>query len=108
MRKTFYDVSTYLRSEGTNSLSLGVVYDFDDTDVATPSNLLIENTSPAAVYGSALFDTTQIYDGNPAPVETSTFTGSGKSISFRFVAEDTNAAHSIQGFTVTYGLGDVR
>ena len=108
MRKTFYDISTYLRSEGVNSLSLGIVYDFDDTDVLTPSNLLIENTSPAAIYGSAIFDTTQIYDGNPAPVETSTFTGSGKSISFRFVAEDTNAAHSIQGFTVTYGLGDVR
>ena len=107
-RKNFYDVSTYLRAEGTNSLSLGIVYDFDDTDVATPANVSIANTSPAAVFGSAIYDTTQIYDGNPAPVETKTFTGSGKSISFKFVAEDTNAAHSIQGFTVTFGLGDVR
>jgi len=107
-RKNFYDVSTYLRAEGTNSLSLGIVYDFDDTDVATPSNLSIANTSPAAIYGSAIYDTTQIYDGNPAPVETKTFTGSGKSISFKFVAEDTNASHSIQGFTITFGLGDVR
>ena len=89
-------------------MSLGIVYDFDDTDVATPANVSIANTSPAAVFGSAIYDTTQIYDGNPAPVETKTFTGSGKSISFKFVAEDTNAAHSIQGFTVTFGLGDVR
>jgi hypothetical protein len=107
-RKTFYDVSTYLRSEGVNSLSLGIVYDFDDSEILTPSNLTIANESPAAVYGSAIYDTTQIYDGNPAPVETSTFTGSGKSISFRFVAQDTNASHSIQGFTVTFGMGDLR
>jgi len=107
-RKTFYDVSTYLRSEGVNSLSLGIVYDFDDNEILNPSNLTIANESPAAVYGSAIFDTTQIYDGNPAPVETSTFTGSGKSISFRFVAQDTNASHSIQGFTVTFGMGDLR
>ena len=101
-------MSTYLSSEVVNSLSLGIVYDFDDNEILNPSNLTIANESPAAVYGSAIFDTTQIYDGNPAPVETSTFTGSGKSISFRFVAQDTNASHSIQGFTVTFGMGDLR
>ena len=36
------------------------------------------------------------------------FSGSGKSISISYVADDTNASHSIQGYTITYGLGDVR
>ena len=107
-RKIFYDISAYLRSEGVNALSLGIVYDYDDTEILTPGDVAVENTKPAASWGSATYDTTQIYDGNPAPVETATFTGSGKSVSFRFVAEDSNASHSIQGFTVTYGVGDVR
>ncbi len=107
-RKIFYDMSTYLRAEGAISVSLGIVYDFEDTDILNPANVTFSATGTAAVYGSAIFDTTQVYDGNPSPVETATFTGSGKSISFRFVAEDTNASHSIQGFTITYGLGDLR
>ena len=107
-RKIFYDMSTYLRAEGAINVSLGIVYDFEDTDILNPANVTFSATGTAAVYGSAIFDTTQVYDGNPSPVETATFTGSGKSISFRFVAEDTNASHSIQGFTITYGLGDLR
>ena len=34
--------------------------------------------------------------------------GSGKAISFVYVTDDTNPSHSIQGYTITYGLGDVR
>ena len=107
-RKIFYDMSTYLRAEGAINVSLGIVYDFEDTDILNPANVTFSGAGTAAVYGSAIFDTTQVYDGNPSPVETAQFTGSGKSISFRFVAEDTNASHSIQGFTITYGLGDIR
>jgi hypothetical protein len=101
-------MSTYLRAEGAISVSLGIVYDFENTEVLTPSNVTFSAAGTAAVYGSAIFDTTQVFDGNPSPVETALFTGSGKSISFRFVAEDTNASHSIQGFTITFGMGDLR
>ena len=107
-RKNFYDMSTYLRAEGAINVSLGIVYDFENTEILTPSNVTFSAAGTAAVYGSAIFDTTQVFDGNPSPVETALFTGSGKSISFRFVAEDTNASHSIQGFTITFGMGDLR
>ena len=55
-----------------------------------------------------MFDTTDIFDGNPSPVESVTFSGSGKAIALTFVTDDTNESHSIQGFTITHGLGDVR
>ena len=95
-------------AEGAISVSLGIVYDFENTEILNPSNVTFSAAGTAAVYGSAIFDTTQVFDGNPSPVETALFTGSGKSISFRFVAEDTNASHSIQGFTITFGMGDLR
>ena len=111
-RKNYYSVSTYMSSEGINSISLGVTYDYEGTEVLNPQNLTIDLSSPASFYDSgtniAIYDTTDIYDGNPSPVESSTFSGSGKSVSFRYVTDDTNPSHSIQGYTVTYGTGDVR
>ena len=111
-RKNYYSVSTYLSAEGEHTINLGVSYDYENTNVLTPSNLSIENTSPAAFFDSgtniAIYDTTDIFDGNPSPVESSSFSGSGKSVSFKYVTDDTKPSHSVQGYTVTYGTGDVR
>jgi hypothetical protein len=117
VRKNYYSISTYMKAEGVISLSLGVTYDYDDTETAKPRDLFIQNDEPAsfftsginiATYGAENDTTGDIYDGNPSPVERSTFTGSGKSISFSYVTNDINSSHSIQGYTVTYGIGDVR
>tara|TARA_E500000305_G_C4008855_1_gene231551 strand:- start:1401 stop:1721 length:321 start_codon:yes stop_codon:yes gene_type:complete len=106
-----------MKAEGVISLAVGVTYDYDNTEVAKPADLSIANDDPAsffntgtniANYGAENDTTGDIYDGNPSPVERTTFTGSGKSISFSYVTNDTNASHSIQGYTVTYGIGDVR
>ena len=111
-RKTFYDVSTYMTAEGNFDISVGVSYDYDNTDVLVPDNTNLVAQNPAAFYNTgtniATYDSTDIYDGNPSPVEGTSFSGSGKSLSLTYVTDDTNASHSIQGFTVTYGLGDVR
>ena len=34
--------------------------------------------------------------------------GSGKSVSFKYVTNSTDASHSIQGIVITYGTGDLR
>ncbi|MDB4301069.1 CsoS2 family carboxysome shell protein [Flavobacteriaceae bacterium] len=111
-RKNYYSTATYMSAEGNFSIALGVSYDYENTDISTPDNLNMANTSPGAFFDSgsniAVYDTTDIYDGNPSPVESVTFSGSGKSISFVYVTDDTNPSHSIQGYTITYGLGDVR
>ena len=111
-RKTFYSTSAYMSAEGNFSVALSVTYYYDNTDISTPDNLTLSTTSPGAFFDRgtnvAVFDTTDIFDGNPSPVESVTFSGSGKAIALTFVTDDTNESHSIQGFTITHGLGDVR
>ena len=111
-RKTFYSASTYMSAEGNFTIALSVTYDYDNSDISTPDNLTLSTTSPGAFFDRgtnvAVFDTTDIYDGNPSPVESVTFSGSGKAIALTYVTDDTNESHSVQGFTITHGLGDVR
>jgi len=117
VRKNYYSISTYMKAEGIISIAVGVTYDYDNTEVLNPADSTVLNEDPAAffntgtniaTYGAENDTTGDIYDGNPSPVERSNFTGSGKSISFSYVTNDTKASHSIQGYTVTYGIGDVR
>ena len=62
----------------------------------------------AAYYNEAVYDAAAIYDGNPAPVVKSNFSGSGFSVAFRYVTNDTNASHTIQGFVLNYSFNDRR
>lgn len=106
IRKIFHTVSTYLRSEGTNEIILSVVYDYEDFDTLSPTNFLITTDTAASYYNEVIYDTTAIYDGNPAPVKRTNISGSGKSIAIKYVTNDTNASHSIQGLVITFGVGD--
>ena len=105
-RKVFYTVATYLRSEGNNEIVMSVLYDYEDVDTLSPSNFTLTTQSAAAYYNEALYDSTAIFDGNPAPVQRANISGSGKSASFKFVTSDSNASHSIQGLVITFGVGD--
>ena len=105
-RKIIHTVATYLRSEGDNEIIMSVIYDYDDTTILNPTNFTLNTEGAAAFYNEAIFNTTAIFDGNPSPVQRVNVSGSGKSVSFRYVTNDTNAAHSIQGIVVTFGVGD--
>ncbi len=106
IRKVLYNVATYLRSEGDSTIVLGVEYDYQNPDVLSPSNYNLTIEGVAAFYGEALYDSTAIFNGNPSPVFRTSVTGSGKSVSLRYVTSGTEASHTIQGIVVTYGLGD--
>jgi len=105
-RKVFYTVATYLRSEGDNEIVMSALYDYEDVDTLSPTNFTLTTTGAAAYYNEALYNSTAIFDGNPAPVKRTNISGSGKSASFKFVTNDSNASHSIQGLVVTFGVGD--
>lgn len=106
IRKIFYTVATYLRSEGNNEILLSVIYDYEDFDTLSPTNYLMTTETAASYYNEVLYDTTAIYDGNPAPVKRTNISGSGKAVAFKYVTNDTNASHSIQGMVITFGVGD--
>ena len=108
VRKSFYDVDTYMRSEGEVSVVMAVEYDYGDPSVELSSDYFLSTAGAAAYYDKATFDSTDIYDGNPSPVERTTIAGSGKSVSVRYVASNTKPSHTIQAITLTYGLNDRR
>ena len=107
-RKIMHKVSTYLRSEGDNELILSVVYDYEDINVMNPANYTMTTKGAAAYFNEATYDSTAIFSGNPSPIQTINISGSGKSVSFKYVTNGTDASHSIQGLVLTYGTGDLR
>lgn len=109
IRKNFYNISTFLKSEGAASISMAIYYDFEDSQgVFNPKNEAITTFGSAAYYNVALYDSNAIFDGNPSPVTKTNITGSGFSISFKYVANDTNASHTIQGMVLNYSTNDRR
>jgi hypothetical protein len=108
LRKNFLKLSTYMKAEGDTDIVLGIVYDYEDNDVLNPTNYDITTRGAAAFFNQAEYDAQAIYDGNPSPVVKTSFAGSGTSISIKYVTNDTNASHSIQGFVLLFGLGDRR
>jgi len=107
-RKIFYEIATYMRSEGDNTVVLSTVYDYEDFFTLSPANYTLTTTGAAAYYNEALYDSTAIFDGNPSPVVRTNIAGSGFAASFRFVTNGQDASHSIQGLVVTFGVGDRR
>mgnify|MGYP003638440737 CR=1 FL=1 len=105
-RKIFYTVASYLRSEGDNNIVLSVLFDYEDFDTLSPSNFNLITKNAAAYFNEAAYNSTAVFDGNPAPVKRVNISGSGKSVAFKYVTNDTNASHSIQGIVVTFGVGD--
>jgi hypothetical protein len=109
IRKNFYNFTSFLRSEGTSTIGLSVSYDFDDSQhVFNPANYSMTTTGAAAYYNEAIYDAAAIFDGNPSPVEKVNIEGSGFSIAFKYVTNDTNASHTIQGLVLNYSTNDRR
>jgi len=108
LRKNFLKLSTYLRAEGDCSIVTGIVYDYESVDTLNPANYDITLTGAASYYNEALYDSTAIFDGNPAPVSKLNIAGSGTSISIKYVTNDTNASHSIQGLVLLFSINDRR
>ena len=108
VRKVFYNLKTYMLSEGLTTVTVGINFNYGDSAVSVPSNYNISTTGAAAIYDIATYDTTDIYDGNPSPVRKTNISGSGDSISVSFVTSNTTPSHTIQALTITYGLADRR
>ena len=106
LRKIFYRVKTFLKSEGATSISVGIEYNFGDSEIATPANFDLSTAGAASFFdaSSTLYDETDVYDGNPTPIRTTNISGSGDSISVAYVTNGTNPSHTIQYRNSLYGM----
>jgi len=107
-RKLFHKVTTYLRSEGSSSIILAVSYDYGDVYELDPPNYILTTDQAASYYREASYNSTAIYSGNPSPIQSTTISGSGKSVSMKYVTLGQDPSHSVQGIVLTFGLGDLR
>lgn len=108
MRKHFLKCSTYMRAEGDANILMGVIYDYEDQYVSNPSNYTVNIEGAAAYYNEAQYNSGAIFDGNPTPLVKTNIAGSGTSISIKYVTNDINASHNIQGLVLLYGVDDRR
>ena len=108
IRKTIHSVNTYLRAEGVLNVVMAIEYDYGDTDVTNPTDFTFSTTGAAAYYDRAVYDAAEIYDGNPSPIRSTNVSGSGKSVSIKYVTNADQPSHTIQAYSITYGVGDRR
>ena len=110
LRKVFYKVKTFLKTEGEASINIGIDFNIGDSEISTPENFAITTAGAASFFDDSftLFDTTDIYDGNPSPTRSTNISGSGDAISVTYVTNSTSPSHTIQAVSVLYGTGDRR
>jgi len=110
VRKIFYKVKTFLKTEGEALINVGIDFNFGDSEIATPENFSLTTAGAASLFDNAstIYDTTDIYDGNPSPTRSTNISGSGDSISVSYVTNSTSPSHTIQAVSILYGTGDRR
>ena len=110
VRKIFYKVKTFLKTEGEALINVGIDFNFGDSEINTPENFSLTTAGAASNFDAAstVYDTTDIYDGNPSPTRSTSISGSGDSISVSYVTNSTSPSHTIQAVSVLYGTGDRR
>lgn len=108
VRKNIINIHTYMKSEGTTEVFLGVSYDYDDVNTSNPTSYDFSTEGAAALFGTAVYGAGDIYDGNPSPKKLINVSGSGNSVSVSYVTDNQSASHTIQAITLTYGVADRR
>jgi len=110
VRKIFYKVKTFLKTEGEALINVGIDFNFGDSEIVTPENFSLTTAGAASLFDNAstIYDTTDIYDGNPSPTRSTNISGSGDSISVSYVTNSTSPSHTIQAVSILYGTGDRR
>jgi len=108
VRKNIMNIHTYMKSEGNTEVFVGVSYDYDDVNTSNPASYDFSTEGAAALFGTAIYDAGDIYDGNPSPKKLTNVSGSGNSVSISYVTNNQSASHTIQAITITYGTADRR
>ena len=108
VRKIFYKITTFLKTEGEAEIDVGINFNYGDSEILVPTDFRVTTAGAAAFFNDSgtLFDDTDIYDGNPSPTRSTTINGSGDSMSISYVTNSTSPSHTIQAFTISYGIGE--
>ena len=105
IRKTLRSVSVFSRPEGPLELDVGINYDYGSTTVQNPKDYTMDSGRSFATYGSVVYDDPDVtYGGIRTPLMISNIQGSGYSVQFTFVGNNTNSPYSIQGLLFEFSV----
>ncbi len=106
-RKVLYKATIFYQAEGVIALDVFLLYDYDDGTKLQPAKFTITTGGSTTTYGAAVYGT-DAYGSAEIPRTKQTTIGSGFQTSLKFLANDSNPAHIIQGFALEYGLASRR
>ncbi len=101
LRKVMQKVAVYSELEGTNSVSLNLLFDFQNTGVLQPNAQTLTFTGSFPVYGTAVYGT-DVYASAVFPVFKQNLVGSGFTTAFQFTSSG-GAPYRIDSYQIIYG-----
>ena len=99
--KTLKYIKLSVKPEGSVQPSLRVGYDYDDENVAQPSNYTLDTIPSAAIFGSGVFNSVT-FGAAENPMVRKTIEGTGTTAYFRLFSDDTNGPYTINGIYIDY------
>lgn len=100
IRKTIFNVNTFIRAEGPFEMYLGLDYNWGGNDTATPANYPQFSLGAPVDYGGSNVDygaPNIIYGGGQEPLIRTSVEGSGFSVRATYVTVGQTSPYSIQG-----------
>lgn len=103
-RKTFYKAHVYTLPEGSTAVTVGLLFDFAMPSVLQPAAQSLSYTGTAYFYDDtgSVYGSTSYASSTDGPVYDLNLEGSGKTASFYFYSNDTQAPYSIQSLVIEY------
>ncbi len=100
-RKTMKYIKLSVSPEGELAPILRTQFDFTDSDVAQPDDIVLAGIPVPPIFGSAIFGNA-IFEGTNDPMTREVIVGSGHTVSFQIRTEDQSPPYSINGLYVNY------
>lgn len=100
LRKVMQKATIYTQFEGTNSINLGLNFDFGNAGTSQPATQQLAQTGTFPTYGNAIYGT-DVYGAVAFPIFKTNLIGSGFTVSFMFTSSG-GAPYRIDSFQITY------
>ena len=104
IRKSMQRINLNFDSEGSVDASLFVKYDFEDPNIPQPDSYPLTTQSNAAVYGSAVYDTS-VYGNRGMPIVRQSVEGSGFTVVVKVEDNSGEPAITLKGFELEFTPG---
>lgn len=103
IRKVMHKLNLFVQAEGSLSIDIGLIYDWQEDGVYSPSNYNLLSSYSAVQYNTGVtYDGGSTYGTINAPILRTNLQGSCFSVQFLFVTSGDHDPYTIQGYVIEY------